>query len=430
MSAHAVRSSIERSLELAGAPEAAHVFTLLCAEAARADADVIDAARNARSRLPLAGVPVTVKDNFDLAGSPTTAGSVLLRDSPAAQADAPVVGRLRQKGFIVLGRTNMTEFAFSGLGLNPHYGTPANPAFPDEERIPGGSSSGAAVSVALGIAPLAIGTDTGGSIRIPAALCGLAGFKPTADEIDRSGVLPLSTTLDSVGMIGRSVGDCVTLFDAVRSVPRQRRDAPPARRIRLGLVVNYVTRDMDETTERALARAVAALEAAGVAVERIEVPELDGIAEMMAEATFPAAEAHAWHQPLLHRRKEYDPRVLARIEAGGRMPAGAYVRLTERRRALTEAVAKRTCGLDALIWATVPRTAPTNASLAEDSAYHSANALMLRNPTVVNLIDGCAFSIPCPGGGAPVGLSIAGPRGSDDHIIGIARRVESIFARS
>ena len=236
MSNNASQAGVDTALMRADLDDAQSVFTLRLDSEARSFAEAADARRAACSRAPFLGVPVTVKDNFDLMGYATTAGSTLLADAPQARRDAPVVERLRRAGFVLLGRTNMTEFAFSGLGLNPHYGTPINPAFPGEHRITGGSSSGAAVSVALGIAPIAIGTDTGGSIRIPAALCGLTGFKPSADAITRQGVLPLSTTLDSVGLIGRSVGDCAAVFDVIRDHPGPRRVNIPSRRIRLGLV--------------------------------------------------------------------------------------------------------------------------------------------------------------------------------------------------
>lgn len=409
--------------------DAQSVFTLRLDSEARAFADAADARRAARSRAPFLGMPVTVKDNFDLMGHATTAGSRLLADSPKARTDAAVVERLRRAGFVLLGRTNMTEFAFSGLGLNPHFGTPANPAFPGERRIPGGSSSGAAVSVALGIAPVAIGTDTGGSIRIPAALCGLTGFKPTADAVSREGVLPLSTTLDSVGVIARSVGDCAALFDVIRDRPGRVRAAIPGKRLRLGLVQTYVQDGMTPEVDRALGEAVAALEAAGVLVERIAIPELADIPEMMHEATFAAAEAFAWHERYLQagRDCEYDPRVVTRIRAGEQMSAAGYVRLLERRSALIEAVASGTAGLDALLWPTVPFVAPTIEELSDDAAYHAANALALRNSTVANLLDGCAISIPCPGDGAPVGLTLAALHGRDDHLLSVAAGVQSIL---
>jgi aspartyl-tRNA(Asn)/glutamyl-tRNA(Gln) amidotransferase subunit A len=372
---------------------------------------------------------MTVKDNFDVQGYPTTAGSKLLAGAPPATCDAAVVQRLRRAGFVLLGRTNMTEFAFSGLGLNPHYGTPRNPAFALEHRIPGGSSSGAAVSVALGIVPAAIGTDTGGSIRIPAAFCGLTGLKPSAGAVSREGVLPLSSTLDTVGVIAASVESCAAVFDVIRDRPGPPRSRVAGRRMRLGQVETYVQDDLDADVEQAFGAAVERLQAAGVGIERLAAPELAGIPQMMREASFAAAEAAAWHAPFLAagRSAEYDPRVLIRIRAGESMTAAAYVRLIEHRRALIRSVAERMAGLDALIWPTVPFTAPLLESLTDDAAYHAANARALRNSTVANLLDGCAISIPCSISGAPVGLTLAALQGCDDHLLSIAAAAQSIL---
>lgn len=430
MSKFASRLRVDAALMRADAADAASVFTLRLDKEARAFADAADVSHLTRSHTPLLGMRATVKDNFDLAGYPTTAGSKVLADAPAAKTDAAVVSRLRRVGCVILGRTNMTEFAFSGLGLNPHYGTPINPAFPGEARIPGGSSSGAAVSVALGIAPIAIGTDTGGSIRIPAALCGLSGFKPTASAVSREGVLPLSTTLDTVGVIARTAKDCATMFDVIRDTPAAARPVLPARRIRLGVVTNYVTDAVSPEVQEVIARSIALLEAAGVSIEPIVIGELDAIPEMMNDGTFAAAEAFAWHSSLLGdgRQGEYDPRVLVRIEAGEAMTASAYVRLIEHRRNLIDAVGRRSAGLDAFLWPTVPFIAPAIDSLADDSAYHAANALALRNSTVVNLIDGCAISIPCPVESAPVGLTLAAGSGRDDWLLSVAATLQSLLA--
>jgi aspartyl-tRNA(Asn)/glutamyl-tRNA(Gln) amidotransferase subunit A len=391
-------------------------------ESARDAGDAADALRRSGAASPLVGTLVTIKDNFDVVDHATTAGSTLLADAPPAQRDAVAVERLRRAGCIILGRTNMTEFAFSGLGLNPHYGTPANPAFAHEYRTPGGSSSGAAVSVALGIVPIALGTDTGGSIRIPAAFCGLVGFKPSAAAISREGVLPLSTTLDTVGVIARSVADCAAMFDVLRDEPGGGRASLPARRIRLGLVENYVTNDVSPEVAQGLDKAVAALDRAGVSIERIRLPELDELPAMARLANFSAVESYGWHEPYLAAgaAPRYDPRVLVRIMAGADTPAPAYATVIARRQALIRSVAARIAGLDALVWPTVPIVAPTMASLASDDAYHATNLLVLRNPAVVNFLDGCAISLPCPVDGAPVGLSLAALNGRDDHLLSVA----------
>ncbi len=426
MSGRSIRDGVERALDLIGGDAAKDMMILRLDEAARHAGDAADALRRSGAASPLLGTMVTIKDNFDVAGHATTAGSTLLADAPPAQSDAVAVERLRRAGCIILGRTNMTEFAFSGLGLNPHYGTPANPAFPGEYRTPGGSSSGAAVSVALGIVPIALGTDTGGSIRIPAAFCGLVGFKPSATAISRAGVLPLSTTLDTVGVIGRSVADCAGMFDVLRDVPgqesRRGRALLPAGRIRLGLVENYVTNDVSPEVARGMDKAVAALDRAGVSIERIRLPELDELPATSRLANFSAVESYGWHEPYLAAgaAPRYDPRVLARIMMGAETPAPAYATVIARRQAMIRSVAARIAGLDALVWPTVPIVAPTIASLASDEAYHATNLLVLRNPAVVNFLDGCAISLPCPVEGAPVGLSLAALNGEDDHLLSVA----------
>lgn len=422
MSGRTIRDSVERALDLIGSDAAKDMMILRLDEAARHAGDAADALRRSGAASPLLGTVVTIKDNFDVVDHATTAGSTLLADAPPAQSDAVAVERLRRAGCVILGRTNMTEFAFSGLGLNPHYGTPANPAFPREYRTPGGSSSGAAVSVALGIVPVALGTDTGGSIRIPAAFCGLVGFKPSASAISREGVLPLSTTLDTVGVIARNVADCATMFDVLRDAPGRGRARLPAGRIRLGLVENYVTNDVSPEVARGMDKAVAALDLAGVSIERIRLPELDELPATGRLANFSAVESYGWHEPYLAAgaAPRYDPRVLARIMMGAETPAPAYATVIARRQAMIRSVAARIAGLDALVWPTVPIVAPTMASLASDDAYHATNLLVLRNPAVVNFLDGCAISLPCPAEGAPVGLSLAALHGEDDHLLSVA----------
>lgn len=424
MSSRSIRDGVERALDLIGGDTAKDMMILRLDDAARHAGDAADSLRRSGSASPLLGTLVTIKDNFDVADHATTAGSTLLADAPPAQSDAVAVERLRRAGCVILGRTNMTEFAFSGLGLNPHYGTPANPAFVNEYRTPGGSSSGAAVSVALGIVPVALGTDTGGSIRIPAAFCGLVGFKPSANAISREGVLPLSTTLDTIGVIARNVADCAAMFDVLRDVPAPTRGRAslPARRIRIGLVENYVTNDVSPEVAQGIAKAVAALDRGGIAIEPIRLPELDELPATSRLANFSAVEAYGWHEPYLAAgaAPRYDPRVLARIMMGADTPAPAYATLIARRQAMIRSVAARITGLDALLWPTVPIVAPTMASLASDEAYHATNLLVLRNPAVVNFLDGCAISLPCPVEGAPVGLSLAALNGQDDQLLSVA----------
>lgn len=417
----------------ADGPEGSHVFTRRYTVDAQKAAEAADRTEYSDTTPAFLGVPVTVKDNFDLAGVPTTAGSILLRNAQPAAMDADVVKRLKAAGFVVLGRTNMTEFAFSGLGLNPHYGTPRNPAFPHEERIPGGSSSGAAVSVGLGIAPAAIGTDTGGSIRIPAALCGLVGFKPTAAAISQRGVLPLSTTLDSVGVIARSVACCAAVLRAIADMPAAFESRPiTANGAHLAVIENYVFDGIEDHVARSFEKAIRRLEQSGTRITRITLRALNDIPAMHAKGTFAGADAYAWHRGYVDTaRTAYDPRVLARIVAAAAMTPADYEALKQARAQFITRISTDTQDFDGLLAPTVPVIAPKISTLADDTQYHTTNALMLRNPTAVNLMDGCAVSMPCHDPGEPpVGLSLIGLGGRDGAILSLAQTIASTISPS
>lgn len=408
--------------------EGALVFTKLLAEAARAEADAVDRRRKAGIWTgPLGGIPVSVKDLFDVRGLPTTAGSVVLSDAAPADRDAVAVERLRAAGAVIVGRTNMTEFAFSGLGLNPHYGTPANPFDRKERRIPGGSSSGAAVSVSDGMAQSAIGTDTGGSVRIPAALCGLVGFKPTARRIPTSGTLPLSSSLDSIGPLAVSVR-CCRILDGVLSGGAVGPAAEThVRGLRLAVPKSRALDDVDPHVGRTFERALSLLASAGAQITEVDVTEFVEIESAAKIATFPAAEAFAWHRELLKRHKErYDPRVAVRIARGETIGAADYLWLSEKRAALIRSIQLRVQGFDALVMPTVPVVAPAIASLeTDDDRYHKINLLMLRNPTYINFLDGCALSIPCHvAGEAPVGFMLARFDHDDHRLLTIGEAIE------
>ena len=338
----------------------------------------------------LAGLPVSIKDLFDVQGQTTAAGSTVLANSPAAIADSVAIGRLRAAGAVLLGRTNMVEFAFSGVGINPHFGTPVNPADTRVERIPGGSSSGAAVSVATGAAFVGLGSDTGGSIRIPAALCGIVGFKSTARLVPTTGVLPLSTSLDTVCALTRSVRDAVTVHEvlAARRVVLGGKSLPFCR---FAVSRTLMQNAMDSTVSSAFERSLSVLQQAGAKIEYINLDEIDDLAVLNASGGLSAAESYAWHRTLIaEHQDQYDPRVAMRILRGASMSAYEYIDLMAARKQWISRMEARLSGFDAVLSPTVPIVAPLLHPLrASDEAFFATNALLLRNPSVVNLLDGC-----------------------------------------
>jgi aspartyl-tRNA(Asn)/glutamyl-tRNA(Gln) amidotransferase subunit A len=418
---------VEQALAAIADPagEGARAFLQVDADGARLAADAQDRLRKAGYVLsPLAGLPISLKDLFDVVGQRTRAGSTVLNDRPPADTDAAVVTRLRQAGAVLIGRTNMTEFAFSGVGINPHYGTPGNPA--DRARIPGGSSSGAAVSVADRMAVVAIGSDTGGSVRIPAALCGLAGFKPTARRIPQDGTLPLSTTLDSIGPLARSIACCIITDAIMAGEPPRVPDPVALAGCRFLIPTNYVLEGLDGEVATAFERACEALSRAGAILIKQTVPEFDDIVAANAKGGFPAAEAYAWHATLLAEHAAgYDPRVRVRIERGRDMSAADYLQLLDARRRLIARFDARLAPYDAWLMPTVAKLAPPLAAFADDREYARRNAQILRNPSLVNFLDGCAATVPITRPGElPVGMSVAGTHGRDAQVLRIALAVE------
>ena len=430
----------ESALARASQGEGPQVFTRVFHDSALAEARASDSLRAAGlARSPLDGLPISVKDLFDIAGLPTLAGSKLLASAPPAQQTAQVVQRLRRAGAVIVGSTNMTEFAYSGLGLNPHYGTPRNTWARDEDgagsgRIPGGSSSGAAISVTDGMAIAAIGSDTGGSVRIPSALNGLTGFKPTARRVSMQGVLPLSANLDSIGPLAPSVR-CCAVIDAViarRPLPAPLQAAPLAG-LRLLAPTNVVLDGMDTTVAAAWQGALTRLSQAGVQITEAAVSPFDELAQINSKGGFTAAEAWAWHRGYLaDRLAEYDPRVGTRILRGKAQSAADYIELLAARQRWIAQVKAQLDHFDLLLMPTVPVVAPKIADLvASDDAYFAANGLMLRNPTLINFLDGCAVSLPIHrAGDAPVGLSLAGSAGQDARLLNVALAVEALFAQA
>lgn len=403
-----------------------HVFLQTCFDEAQA------ASTAASPASPLAGLPVSVKDLFDMQGWPSRAASRVLAGARPAERDAAAVARLRAGGGTVLGRTNMVEFAYAGVGLNPHFGTPVNVADPVTPRIPGGSSSGAAVSVATGAVFVGLGSDTGGSIRIPAALNGIVGFKPTARLVPTDGALPLSTTLDTACAMTRSVRDAIVAHEVLADCEVTRTQRPLST-CRLAWTANTFLDGADATVSRAFERSLAVLRAAGATVEAIDLPELADLAHLQAGGGLTAAESYAWHRPLMATQSDqYDPRVISRIARGASISAADYLDLLLARKVWAARMTERLAGFDAVLSPTVPVVAPPIASVQhDDTEYFRLNALLLRNTTVVNLLDGCAISLPChQPGELPVGLMLWHGALRDDAVLNLALAVEAVLQTS
>jgi Asp-tRNA(Asn)/Glu-tRNA(Gln) amidotransferase A subunit family amidase len=397
-------------------------FDAAAAQAAQATADA-----------PLAGLAVSIKDLFDEQGTVTKAGSVALQDAAPAVADAAAVARLRAAGGVIVGRTNMTEFAFSGVGINPHYGTPANPCDAQTPRIPGGSSSGAAVSVATGAAFIGLGSDTGGSIRIPAALCGIVGFKNTARLVPTEGAFALSTTLDTVCAMTRSVPDAILAHEilAARRVAIADR---PLKDYRLAVATTQMLDSADATVARAFERTLRLLREAGAHIEEIPLAQIKDLGSIQATGGFTAAESYSLHRQLLQQRGErYDPRVRVRIERGEAMKAWEYLDLHRARAAWVREVGAALAGFDAVLSPTVPMVAPpideVQTGPERDAAFFGVNTLLLRNTSVVNMLDGCAVSLPCQAPDElPVGLMAWHGALRDDTILSLALQIENLLS--
>jgi len=391
-------------------------------------ADAMDRLRKANAApSPFAGIPVSIKDLFDIRGQVTRAGSRALEDSAPAENDAPVVARLRRAGFVLIGRTNMTEFAYSGIGINPHYGTPKSIWQRNVGHVPGGSSSGAAVSVVDRMAYGALGTDTGGSCRIPAAYNGIVGYKPTQRRIPLEGGVPLSFSLDSFGPLANSVQCCATLDAVLAGEPIAVVRPRPIKGMRLAVPTTIALDELDNAVAKTFERALETLSRQGALVERIEMPELLDVGVMNAKGGFASSESYAWHRYLLTSKGDvYDPRVSARILRGESMSAADYIDLLVARRSLVARAAERLASYDALVMPTTANTPPRIADLADDKEFTKANLRSLRNCTLINMIDGCAISLPAQREGeVPVGLMLAASGGSDRRIFELAAGMEA-----
>jgi len=407
--------------------EGRRAFIHVDREAAIEAADAMDHLRKAQAApSPFAGIPVSIKDLFDIKGQVTRAGSRALEDSAPAVVDAPVVARLRRAGFIVIGRTNMTEFAYSGIGINPHYGTPKGAWNRKEGHVPGGSSSGAAVSIVDRMAFGALGTDTGGSCRIPAAYNGIVGYKPTQRRVPLDGGVPLAFSLDSFGPLANSPACCAVLDAVLAAEPIGALMPRPIKGMRLAVPTTVVLDDLDDAVAKTFDRALERLSRQGALIERIEVPEFLDVGVMNTKGGFAAAESYAWHRYLIVSHGDvYDPRVRTRILRGEAISAADYIDLLNARRSLIARMEKRLAPYDALVMPTTANTPPRIADLADDKAFAVANLRSLRNCTLINMFDGCAITLPVHREGeVPVGLMLASSGGSDRRIFELAAGIE------
>jgi aspartyl-tRNA(Asn)/glutamyl-tRNA(Gln) amidotransferase subunit A len=423
-----VEQCLARIADPAG--EGQRAFIHVDKDAALDGADAMDRLRKAKAApSPFAGIPVSIKDLFDIKGQVTRAGSRALEDSAPAETDATVVARLRRAGFVVIGRTNMTEFAYSGIGINPHYGTPKSAWNRSVGHVPGGSSSGAAVSISDQMAFGALGTDTGGSCRIPAAFNGIVGFKPTQRRVPLDGGVPLSFSLDSFGPLARSVACCAVLDAVLADEKMQPLQPRSVKGMRLAVPTTVALDDLDGAIAKTFDRALETLSRAGALIERIEVPEFHDVGVMNAKGGLSAAESYAWHRYLLTSKGDvYDPRVSLRILRGEGISAADYIDILNARRSFIARTEARIAPYDALVLPTTANTPPKIADLADDKAFTVQNLRALRNCTLINVLDGCAISLPAHREGeVPVGLMLAAAGGSDRRILELAAGMENII---
>lgn len=410
--------------------EGARAFVSVDADGARRAADAQDILRKAGAApSPLAGIPVAIKDLADIAGQVTTAGSTALADRPPAAADAPIVARMRAAGLVIIGRANMTEFAYSGIGANPHYGTPAAPWDRANRHVPGGSSSGSAAAVAYGFAYGALGTDTGGSCRIPAAYCGVTGLKPTARRVPTDHVVPLSTSLDSIGPIARTVDCCAMLDGVFAGEPISLAKAVPLAGLRLLVPENVFTENLDATVAKDFEATLTALSAAGATIIKAHFKPLDLIRPLLNKGGLSGAESYAWHKELIAaKRNEYDPRVAARILMGETQTAADYIELLLLRDSAMAGYRVEIADYDAILSPTCPILPPREADLAKDEDYTRLNMASLRNTLTINIFDGCSIALPMSAPDAPpTSLMVSCAAMADRRMLGIAKSIEAVI---
>src|ERR1700761_4868242 len=389
--------------------------------------------REGRAAGPLDGVPIAWKDLVDMAGERTTAGSALFASSPPKEKDAPIVTNLAVAGMVALGKTNLSEFAFSALGLNPHFGTPRNPRDPATPRVAGGSSSGAAVAVAGGLAPCAIGSDTGGLIRAPASFCGIVGFKTTEGRIDKQGVFPLSRTLDTIGPLAHTVEDCVMIDMALRG--QSRNSVRPINLSGVEFVVPDKSGidDVDAAVAANLEGAMKRLAAAGAKVKSKPIRAIDAMRALSAQfGSMVAIEAYAEHRAIFESpdAKRMDQRVLRRA-MGGRVSERDATNFQRGREELIAALTEELKGA-LLVLPSTPMTAPAIGSLErDDELFRVTNLRAIHYTFLGNLFRMCGLALPSgtDAAGLPTGIQFLAPGGEDEQLLSIGLSVESALLR-
>jgi len=419
--------------------ERLHAYKAWDAEAARRRADEADAAfARGEDRGPLQGIPVSIKDLYAVRGYPTYAGTPK-RLPPAWERQGPVVTAVTAQMGVITGKTHTVEFAYGGLGVNPHWGAPVNPWDAKDHRAPGGSSSGAGVSLAEGSALVALGSDTGGSVRVPAALTGTVGLKTTYGRWPTEGIVPLSYSLDTAGILTRSVADAAFAFAAIeaRLPGRPSTDAPPpkieprpVKSLRLCVTRNYFWDRCSPDITRIVQGAIDEIAKAGSLLQHNALPEASEAPQALTDGAIVAAEAYAslqsdfpdWIATL-------DPYVKQRLEDGRAGSATAYIKARTKISRLAETANTRLGAFDALLVPTVPVTPPRMADLGTWDAYRTVNATVLSNASPVNILGLCAISLPVglDDHGMPVGLQLIAAGGRDRELIETALGIESIF---
>jgi aspartyl-tRNA(Asn)/glutamyl-tRNA(Gln) amidotransferase subunit A len=429
------RALAEDTLSAISAYDDPAIFTLLTPERAMIEAEASAARlRAGRSRGMLEGIPIAWKDLFDLKDITTTAGAKVLAAEAPARSDADVVEALSQAGMVVVGKTNMSEFAFSGLGVNPHFGTPRNPRARGPARITGGSSSGAGAAVAAGLVPAAIGTDTGGSIRIPAAFNGVVGYKATRGRYAMRGVFPLAKSLDSLGPLCRTIQDAIWLDAGMRGLSATSVRRTPLAGQHFVIPETIFFDDIEPEVHAVFEAAVERIAAAGGVIRRQVFPVITEIFDLMQRrGALVTAEAYVLHRARLEGREAegMDPRVVARARLGANISLSDYLAILERREAMTAEFARQIAPGELILSPTLPHVAPlTGPLLEDDDLFFKTNGKTLRNTLIGNFLDWCGVSLPCGTGahGMPVGLMLSGLAHGDDAMLGAALSLEEVVA--